>query len=567
MASVAADTGAIAPPLPLPSRPDAGSPAGPSGGFADLLDASGAPATAPQPQQPSGPPAGDGSNAAQTNGAGGNGASGTAPAGAGAAPNSARGKSPGGGKSTGGAADDGNSGGNAAGDVPAVAGLAVPPFAFASLPAADQTPAASQDPQTPSAGPTAPTQGAASVPPTDHKDSDAQNDPSPAGLAAAIPGLVSVITVVAPASSASAGSGPVASLPSGATVSAGTASAPIAPGPDAANIAAPPAPQPDGTAPPGQPASTDILDLLAGMPSAAAATGERQTILPEQASAATDGGAPDRNAPATPAASPAITAVPAAALNPPAVVTPTLAEIEVAAETVGNTAPPRDAAAAPIALPAQVAIRFATPAPADDDASSDNGTDVLRGFGGASAGATTAPGSAANAPGFTGILSTMQAPPGPPPPVPQHPAAPSEAVSLAAVPIAIVTRAEAGERKFEIRLDPPDLGRIEVQLNVDGSGRATSHLVVDRADTLDLLRRDAPALERALQSAGLTTDNGSLQFSLRDQSFAGREQAPPAPLATPATASGTETEVAPIDAALRSYGAAAGLGGGIDIRV
>ena len=102
-------------------------------------------------------------------------------------------------------------------------------------------------------------------------------------------------------------------------------------------------------------------------------------------------------------------------------------------------------------------------------------------------------------------------------------------------------------------------------LDVDSSGRATSHLVVDRADTLDLLRRDAPSLERVLQSAGLTTDDGSLQFSLRDQSFAGRDQGASTPAApTPAAPDG---EVAPIEAAVRSYGQPAGLGGGVDIRV
>src|SRR5262249_23668029 len=135
------------------------------------------------------------------------------------------------------------------------------------------------------------------------------------------------------------------------------------------------------------------------------------------------------------------------------------------------------------------------------------------------------------------------------------------------IPIAIVARAEAGERKFEIRLDPPDLGRIEVQLNVDSSGRATSHLVVDRADTLDLLRRDAPALERALQSAGLTTDDASLQFSLRAQPSAGRDHGAPAPVTPPPPAAVTESDGAPIDAALRRYGPPMGLGGGIDIRV
>ena len=90
--------------------------------------------------------------------------------------------------------------------------------------------------------------------------------------------------------------------------------------------------------------------------------------------------------------------------------------------------------------------------------------------------------------------------------------------------------------------------------------------MVDRADTLDLLRRDAPALERALQSAGLTTGDGALQFSLRDQSFAGRNQGPPASLPS-AAAAPSEGELAPIDAAARRYGALAGLGSGVDIRV
>jgi flagellar hook-length control protein FliK len=337
--------------------------------------------------------------------------------------------------------------------------------------------------------------------------------------------------------------------------------------------------QPDGTGQNSQPASTSVLDLLTAMPSDASAppaAGEQQiTNLRSLAFAAANSGAPDRNSPPaliTPGA-PSGTATAAAAVaapNPPAVLTLPAGENQAAAEPAGNTGSPREMGAGQIALPAQVVVRFAAPAHADDDATSDDGTDVLRGFGGASGGATTPPGadqpSAAIAPSFTGILSTMQAAPGPLT-APPHAAVTSDAVPFAAVPIAIVTRAEAGERKFEIRLDPPDLGRIDVQLNVDSSGRATSHLVVDNAATLDLLRRDAPALERALQSAGLTTDSGSLQFSLRDQSFAGREQAPPPPTAAPATASGAEGEVAPIDAALRRYGTAAGLGGGIDIRV
>jgi flagellar hook-length control protein FliK len=575
VASVAADPSAIAPPMPLPSRSDAGPPAGPSGAFADLLE-SAAPATPPQPQGPLGARTDESANAPQTNPAAGSGPSGTAPASA--VPSTARSKDSRGSKSTGDSADDSNSTANTAVDATAVAGFAVAPFAFASLPNADQTAAASQDAQTASADPTAPTQDSTSDPPDNRKNLDGLNDSTAAGIAAALPGIVPVITVVAPASSTPAGTGPVVSLPSGAAVPADTSSTPSASGPAAGpDVAGPPSQQPDGTGQNNQPASTSVLDLLTGMPSAASAAGEQQlTSLRALASAAANSAAPDRNASSAPIITPdasSATATPAAAvaaLNPPPPMTRPAAETQVAAESVDNAAPPRDAGAGQITLPTQVAVRFAAPAHADDDATSDDGTDVLRGFGAANAGAAAMPGSGqpdgAIAPGFTGILATMQAAPGPAT-APQHAAVTTDAVPLAAVPIAIVTRAEAGERKFEIRLDPPDLGRIDVQLNVDGSGRATSHLVVDRPATLDLLRRDAPALERALQSAGLTTDNGSLQFSLRDQSFAGREQAPAPPPAPPATASATETDVAPIDAALRRYGAAAGLGSGIDIRV
>ena len=105
----------------------------------------------------------------------------------------------------------------------------------------------------------------------------------------------------------------------------------------------------------------------------------------------------------------------------------------------------------------------------------------------------------------------------------------SDPASDAAVPIAniaveIATRAREGKNRFEIRLDPAELGRIDVRLDIDRQGNVTSRLLVERADTLDLLRRDFGNLERALNDAGLKTDSGSLQFAMRDQGFAGGGQ-------------------------------------------
>jgi len=104
-------------------------------------------------------------------------------------------------------------------------------------------------------------------------------------------------------------------------------------------------------------------------------------------------------------------------------------------------------------------------------------------------------------------------------------AGPTASAQAASIPVPvnglavdIATRAAAGNTSFQIRLDPAELGRIDVRLDVDKHGRVTSHLTVDQPATLDMLRKDAPQLQRALEDAGLKTGDGGLQFSLRDQS-------------------------------------------------
>jgi len=83
--------------------------------------------------------------------------------------------------------------------------------------------------------------------------------------------------------------------------------------------------------------------------------------------------------------------------------------------------------------------------------------------------------------------------------------------------LTIATKSADGVRHFDIRLDPPELGRVEVHLSVDDSGRAQASLVVDKPQTLELLQRDASSLNRALTDAGLDLPNNGLNFSLREQ--------------------------------------------------
>ncbi len=81
-----------------------------------------------------------------------------------------------------------------------------------------------------------------------------------------------------------------------------------------------------------------------------------------------------------------------------------------------------------------------------------------------------------------------------------------------------ITRAiEAGRDQITIRLQPAELGRVEVKLDMAGGSRVNATVTVERPETLELLQRDARALERALADAGLKTDHESLSFNLKGQ--------------------------------------------------
>lgn len=73
----------------------------------------------------------------------------------------------------------------------------------------------------------------------------------------------------------------------------------------------------------------------------------------------------------------------------------------------------------------------------------------------------------------------------------------------------------SGESSVQIELHPADLGRVDVRLELASDGTATAHIVAERSDTLDLLRRDTATLERSLHDAGVRTESGGLSFSLR----------------------------------------------------
>ncbi|MBI5321160.1 flagellar hook-length control protein FliK [Bradyrhizobium sp.] len=140
----------------------------------------------------------------------------------------------------------------------------------------------------------------------------------------------------------------------------------------------------------------------------------------------------------------------------------------------------------------------------------------------------------------------------------------SAAVPLSGLAMEIAASVRSGKSRFEIRLDPAELGRIDVRIDVDRHGQVTSHLTVEKPETLSMLRQDAPHLQRALNDAGLSTGDSSLQFSLRDQSSQGQNGNQSNPNAQRLIL--TEEETVPATVA-GSYGRMLGASGGVDIRV
>jgi chemotaxis protein MotD len=140
-------------------------------------------------------------------------------------------------------------------------------------------------------------------------------------------------------------------------------------------------------------------------------------------------------------------------------------------------------------------------------------------------------------------------------------------LQAAALAVEIASRAKDGIREFQIRLDPPELGRVDVKLNVDRHGQVNTHLTVDRPETLDLLRGDAQSLERALQQAGLKTSDGNLEFSLRQQTPDGFNQRQAQSQQGGDAAGSVPADTDTASSIHAEYQWAARLRGGVDIRV
>ena len=140
-------------------------------------------------------------------------------------------------------------------------------------------------------------------------------------------------------------------------------------------------------------------------------------------------------------------------------------------------------------------------------------------------------------------------------------------VPLSGVAVEIAQSAKAGKTSFDIRLDPAELGRIDVKIEVDKHGNVTSHLTVEKPETLTMLRQDAPQLQRALEQAGLKTNDSGMQFSLRDQSQQQQQQQGDQSGRHMHRLTINDDDTVTVAPAARGYGRMFGANGGVDISI
>lgn len=98
----------------------------------------------------------------------------------------------------------------------------------------------------------------------------------------------------------------------------------------------------------------------------------------------------------------------------------------------------------------------------------------------------------------------------------------AQSTSAAAQVVAAI-RAEKGSNEIEVRLDPPELGRVRINLTFERTDIVTATVSSERTDTLDLLRRHQDDLKSELERAGFSKVR--LDFSAGDSGSAFSEQA------------------------------------------
>lgn len=99
-----------------------------------------------------------------------------------------------------------------------------------------------------------------------------------------------------------------------------------------------------------------------------------------------------------------------------------------------------------------------------------------------------------------------------------------------------IGHAPDGAQRLTVRLDPPELGHVQVKIDRTSDASARVEITVEKPETLNLLLRDQPQLQRALDQAGVPTDGRTVTFHVAAPETSAHTDAGTAPV--PGTGAG-----------------------------
>jgi flagellar hook-length control protein FliK len=121
----------------------------------------------------------------------------------------------------------------------------------------------------------------------------------------------------------------------------------------------------------------------------------------------------------------------------------------------------------------------------------------------------------------------LQAAPSSAPASPSAHAASTPAAQIAPVLVSMA-HAPDGAQRLTLRLDPPELGHVQIRIDRPQDAPARVDITVERAETLTLLLRDQPQLQRALDQAGVPSDGRTVTIHVAATESAARPDSGPA---------------------------------------
>ncbi len=85
------------------------------------------------------------------------------------------------------------------------------------------------------------------------------------------------------------------------------------------------------------------------------------------------------------------------------------------------------------------------------------------------------------------------------------------------IKVNITKSAIKGVDTIDIQLKPEDLGKVQIKMYIGKDGKVQAEIVASRAETADMLQKDASSLSKAFNDAGYDTDAKSFTFSFQNE--------------------------------------------------